>query len=153
MDRRTFLRRVAPVGAVALAGCGGTDSAETEPQTDTPTASTATPTATPTAEETPTGTSTPDPDMTVAVAPGGSLRFDPETFTIAAGDTVQWVWEASGHNVTPGTVPSGSDWQGKADDLYSSGTTYAYTFEVAGEYEYYCQPHRSSGMVGSFTVE
>ena len=57
------------------------------------------------------------------------------------------------YNVTPGSAPSGSDWQGKTDDLYSSGTTYAHTFEVAGEYEYYCEPHRSSGMVGSFTVE
>ena len=153
MDRRTFLRRVAPVGAVALAGCGGTDPAETEPRTETTAASTATPTATPTAKETATGTPTPEPDMTVAVAPGGNLRFDPETFTVAAGDTVQWVWESPGHNVSPGSVPSGSDWQGKDADTYGEGTTYAHTFEVTGEYEYHCQPHQSVGMVGSFTVE
>jgi plastocyanin len=158
MDRRTFLRRVAPVGAVAVAGCSGGEPTETEASTDTQTATdttTTTPTTegTATAEETATGTPTTEPDVTVTVAPGGSLRFDPETFTVVAGDTVQWVWESSGHNVTPGSAPSGSNWQGKTDDLYSSGTTYAHTFEVTGEYEYYCEPHRSSGMVGSFTVE
>ncbi|WP_346430010.1 plastocyanin/azurin family copper-binding protein [Haloarcula regularis] len=36
--------------------------------------------------------------------------------------------------------------------IFDTGHTYAYTFEVPGEYAYFCRPHRSLGMTGSFTV-
>lgn len=118
------------------------------------------PTPTPTLPPSPTPTATPEPtptaDMTVDVGPEGRFRFDPETFGIAVGETVQWIWRAGGHNVKPSTVPSGSNWAGTPGDefeTFSSGHTYSYTFETAGTYEYYCAPHRSSGMTGSFTVE
>ncbi|MFC7193430.1 plastocyanin/azurin family copper-binding protein [Halosimplex aquaticum] len=71
------------------------------------------------------------------------------------GETVVWVWHSSGHNVRPESTPSGSDFSGTAggdDRLYDEGHTLSHTFEVAGEYEYYCNPHRSAGMTGSFTV-
>jgi plastocyanin len=168
---------------VALAGCTGdgddggdgdaTPTATDEPM-DTPTATdepTGTPTATDepmgtptatdeptdsptaTAEPTPTPTATPEPDQRVTVAPDGRLRFDPESFTIAAGDTVLWEWVASGHNVSPESQPDGADWAGDDGSLYSSGYLYSNTFETAGEYRYHCDPHQGSGMVGSFTVE
>lgn len=130
---------------------------ETEAGMDTPTES---PTATesPTPTETPTATPTPQPDMTVEVGPEGRLRFNPETFEIGAGDTVLWVWRSGGHNVKPesGAIPSGSDWTGSPGDgleTYSQGYQYAHTFEVTGTYEYKCNPHQSSGMRGSFTVQ
>lgn len=116
---------------------------------DTPSPST-TPTASPTA------TPTPARDLEVTVGPDGRLRFTPERFEIAVGRTVRWVWEAGGHNVKPSATPSGSDWSGTPGsefETFSAGYTYEYTFEVAGQYEYYCAPHRSSGMTGSFAVE
>lgn len=182
MDRRRFLRAAAAAGVpVALAGCtddggDGSDGGATPTDTDEPTPSPTegmgttsdqmTPTATeaggtdeptdsPTAtdEPTPTPTATPQPDQRVTVAPDGRLRFDPASFTISAGDTVLWEWQGSGHNVSPGSQPSDADWSGDDESLYSSGHTYVYTFDVPGQYEYHCDPHQSSGMRGSFTVE
>lgn len=175
MDRRTFLH-VAALGFTGIAGCTGGDDGESTPtltdeptprptptgtptptQAGTPGESTPTPTATPAPTPTPSATPTPTPAaVVVAVGPSGRLRFDPETFTITRGETVRWDWESGGHNVKPAMVPSGGEWSGSAGDefnTFGSGHSYAYTFEVAGEYEYYCAPHRSSGMVGSFTVE
>jgi plastocyanin len=125
---------------------------ETRAPTDSHTATDSpTPTDTPTA----TRTATPVPDVTVAVGPEGRVVFEPETFTIGAGDTVLWEWASGGHNVSPdeGGQPSGADWAGDDDGTFGSGHTYAYTFETPGEYSYHCDPHQSIGMRGSFTVE
>lgn len=139
--------------------------------TETPTATaTETPTATPTetTTETPastateTGTATPTETATgpqatvVTVAPDGALRFSPESVTVSVGDTVRWEWAAGGHNVVPDQIPAESSWAGTTDDegyTYDAGYTHSHTFEVAGEYSYYCDPHQSVGMVGSVTVE
>jgi plastocyanin len=119
----------------------------------------ATPTGTPTANPTPTGTPTPTATprqaaQVVAVADGG-LSFSPETFEVAVGETVVWVWYSSGHNVRPETTPSGSGFSGTPGgdgDLYDEGYELSFTFETPGEYEYYCSPHRTAGMTGSFSV-
>ena len=126
-----------------------TDAVE---RTATPTAGGDTPTATasPTASPTLTGTV-----QAVTVAPGGSLSFSPQSFEIAPGTTVRWVWEAGGHNVKPSATPAGADWAGTPGgefETYPGGYTYEYTFDVAGTYAYYCAPHRGAGMTGSFTV-
>lgn len=173
MDRRTFLARGAPLALIGLAGCS-----DTEMPTDTATGSptgTAEQTPTATAEETPTataeptptaadettptagdeGTPTPEPDQEVVVGPSGRLRFEPESVTVSAGDTVLWRWDSSGHNVSPNqdSLPEGASWTGKDDGTFSAGTTYAHTFDTAGQYDYVCTPHQSAGMVGSVTVE
>ncbi len=97
---------------------------------------------------------TPAGDVTeVTVAPGGSLSFDPENLTVSVGETVRWVWDGSGHNVVVESKPDGSSWEGDDADLYDSGHTHEHQFQVAGEYSYYCNPHRGSGMVGTVTVE
>ena len=129
-----------------------TDTATPTDATDTPTA-TGEPTDSPTPTEEP--TPTPQPDAEVVVGPDGALRFEPRSFTIAAGDTVRWTWDSGGHNVSPadGRQPEGANWTGKDESLYSSGTTYVHTFEVTGSYEYHCDPHQTAGMTGSFTVE
>jgi plastocyanin len=175
VNRRALLRRVAPLTVVGLAGCsgrgdGGTGDADTTEATEATEATTepttAEPTATTAEEPTTTGgeTATAEPTtagparsaVTVTVAPEGNLRFDPETFTLAAGGTVTWEWGSSGHNVRPSSQPSGADWSGTPGgdaQTYDSGFSYEYTFDTAGSYEYYCSPHRDFGMVASFTVE
>jgi len=191
MDRRQFLRRVAPLGCLGLAGCAGdgsdattgtettapatrsateptpTESATAEPtptasptrtetrtESPTPTATT-TPTATrtPTPTSTPTATPTPAPSaVTVAVGPDDRLRFSPETFELAIGGTVTWEWQSNSHNIGVRSQPDGASWDAHDGALYDEGHTYSHTFDVAGEYEYYCSPHSGAGMVGSFTV-
>lgn len=182
MNKRTLLRCALAAGTVGLAGCTGGDGGDTDGASPDATATpTSLPTATPeptepspTGEEptdtpteterrtdSPTAESTDSPtpmagaDQQVVVGPDGSLQFDPEAFTVAAGDTVEWVWDSSGHNVSPdeGGQPADADWSGDDDATYGQGYRYAYTFEVAGEYRYHCDPHRSVGMTGSFTVE
>ena len=168
MRRRTLLAAVGTAVATGLAGCGGdspdgsgeTAGPDTAAPTDTPAPTeTATPTDTgtvaPTDTPTPTETATDDVAQTVAVGPEFQLRFAPEEFEVAAGGTVRWVWEAGGHNVVADTTPDGSDWAGTPDapdQVFNEGYTYEYTFETPGTYDYYCSPHRTSGMGGSFTV-
>lgn len=133
-----------------------TTTTTTAEPTTTTTTTTAESTTTTTAEPTTTTTAADTVDQEVVVAADGSFRFAPETFTISVGDTVRWVWESGGHNVTPNDIPSGSDWSGSPgapSKTLSGGSTYEHTFEVAGEYSYYCNPHRTVDMVGSFTVE
>ncbi|MCY4730932.1 halocyanin [Natronomonas gomsonensis] len=168
MQRRQYLRTAALAGAaLGIAGCteggngnGDTDGTPETTPTETPT-ETAPPTAEPTDEptETPTPTPTPeppsDPDQRVAV--GDGLNFDPEAFDISVGDTVLWEWVGAGHNIKydDGGVPEGTDWtgtEGSRTTTYGEGHVHFHTFETAGEYDYYCVPHQSSGMTASFTV-
>lgn len=165
---------------IGLAGCVGSPDRQASPttereRTDTPTSTerrtetasatataepteptTETPTERATATVTPTGTGTDATDRDVIVAPNAALSFAPESFSVVAGDTVQWTWEAGGHNVRPSSTPADADWPGTPGgdgETFGAGYTYAYTFDVPGTYEYYCAPHRSLGMTGSFTVE
>lgn len=167
MDRRQFVVLGATGLVGGLAGCSGTTPTDTAEPTDTPTdaaTDTAEPTATSTPEPTdsptdtaePTATEATDPGQVVTVGPDGDFQFEPASFTVAAGDTVKWVWESGGHNVVPDEQPSGASWAGTAGsggDTYPSGYTYSHTFETAGEYSYYCAPHQSLDMTGSFSVE
>lgn len=158
MHRRTLLRTigVAPIAAVAGCGDGGdSDGSSPTPTTQPSDTETPTPTETQTATETPTPTST-SPDVAQVVDVGGEgLRFAPDSFQISVGDSVLWEWNGSGHNVVPDSIPDGAAWSGSEGGpgtTYDAGHEYRYTFEVPGEYTYYCAPHRSAGMTGSFSV-
>lgn len=80
---------------------------------------------------------------------GGSPRFDPSTVTIEVGTTVRWVNDAAVfHTITP----SGhSEWQ--RQEMNSAGQTFTHTFDAAGTFAYFCEPHQSQGMTGSITVQ
>ncbi|WP_276300836.1 plastocyanin/azurin family copper-binding protein [Halorussus lipolyticus] len=96
------------------------------------------------------------PTKEVIVGPGGSLVFEPAEITIAPGTTVKFVWESDNHNVVPDGQPDGANWEGTeggASKTYDTGYEYSYTFETTGTYEYFCQPHKTAGMVGSITVQ
>jgi len=164
MERRGYLQAIAVAGGVApLAGCtdgsggdeptetdGDAETEETEMDGDVETEETETGTGDGTSE--PTETPPTDPDQRVAVGADG-FNFEPESFEIAAGDTVLWEWESSGHNIAVESQPSDADWPGEDEEFgYSEGHTHSHTFEVAGGYEYFCEPHQTNGMEGSFTV-
>ncbi len=95
----------------------------------------------------------------VIVGPGGARVFSPENLEIDIGDTVRWIWDATGHNVVSGVpgMPDGAFFSG---DPAPAGTVYEVVFDQAfldanlqpdGVYDYYCEPHAGFGMLG--TVE
>ncbi|MFC4449713.1 plastocyanin/azurin family copper-binding protein [Halorussus aquaticus] len=133
VTRRGFMR--AATGTAAAAGAAGTASAESQ--------------------ETTSGGGGGGTEE-VVVGPGGSLVFEPAELTIAPGTTVKWVWESDNHNVVPESQPDGANWEGTdggASKTYNTGHEYSHTFETTGTYEYFCQPHKTAGMVGTITVQ
>ncbi|WP_262178423.1 plastocyanin/azurin family copper-binding protein [Haloarcula laminariae] len=135
MDRRAFLRTAVPTAAVGLAGCigGGTPS-----------------------------------DYDVGM---GAKVFRPETIEVSAGTTVTWLnTNKQGHSVTAyeSGLPDGADyfasggfdseeaardaWGNSSGGTMFEGDTFEHTFEVPGEYPYFCIPHETGGMVGTVVV-
>ncbi|WP_137287117.1 plastocyanin/azurin family copper-binding protein [Halorussus salinisoli] len=141
MDRRTFLAGAAGVASLSLAGCsalrGGSASAD-------------------------------ETDYDIGM---GSAFFRPAEFEVQAGETV--VWRNTGnrrHTVTAyeDQIPDEADffasggfeseqaardgWMGDFEGRINAGENYERTFEIPGEYHYFCIPHEPSGMVGKIVV-
>jgi plastocyanin len=88
--------------------------------------------------------------FTVQIAPGGSLVFSPTSQTINVGDTVHWVWAASGHSTTSGNACTASGlWD---SGVQSTGFTFDVTFPTAGTFNYFCSVHCGLGMTGTIIV-
>jgi len=91
----------------------------------------------------PSGSSVPGCDETKSC-------FIPAEVTVSVGDTVTWSNDDSAaHTVTSGTPSDGPD--GTFDSsLFMAGTTFSYTFDKAGEYNYFCMVH--PWMIGKVQV-
>jgi len=104
----------------------------------------------------------PNTDKTlVSIVPGATFltdtAYNPNPIMVNVGQTVLWTNDDfSFHTVTSGEVgdtnPDRIFDSGLAGPtaLASTGKTYEYTFEVAGEYPYFCILH--PGMVGKVIV-
>lgn len=66
--------------------------------------------------------------------------FDPADLTIAAGDSVRWVWESGTHTVTegPGCLPEEPVFNATLDPAHP---TFTYGFPDVGTVDYFCVPH------------
>jgi plastocyanin len=78
--------------------------------------------------------------------------FTPNTLTVAAGTTVTWSWQTSGHTVDSGTscTPDGGFSSG---GVQAAGFTMTHQFTTAGTYQYYCTTHCGLGMTGTIIVQ
>jgi plastocyanin len=78
-------------------------------------------------------------------------RFNPNSLTIAVGDTVRWTNSgARAHTATSGT--NGSP-DGKWDSgNLNPGQSFSHVFTAKGTYPYYCTYHYAFGMTGTITV-
>ena len=76
--------------------------------------------------------------------------YIPANITINVGDTVKWInVDTAAHTVTAGSPADGPS--GVFDSsLVMADAVYAFTFEEAGNYDYFCMVH--PWMVGSVTV-
>ena len=92
-----------------------------------------------------TATSIPDNSTVVRiVANAGSNSFSPNPVEVKVGETVTWINDDSGrHTVTSkdGVFDSG---------MMGKGQSFSFTFDKAGEYPYFCEPHPN--MVGTVVV-
>lgn len=78
-----------------------------------------------------------------------ATSFSPSQVTITPGSTIRWVNQG---NILHTVTPAGhSEWEEAT--LTSEGETFTHTFTEEGVYAYYCDPHRSVGMVGTIRVE
>lgn len=78
------------------------------------------------------------------------LSFSPANISIQQGDTVRWVKTTGLHNVAEtSAIPVF-----RSGDPTGSAFTYDFAFNapLAGTYNYRCEVHFGSGMVGSVTV-
>ena len=76
--------------------------------------------------------------------------YVPADLTVSVGDTVSWVnVDTAAHTVTSGTIEKGPD--GRFDSsLLMPDKTYSFTFDAAGDYDYYCIVH--PWMIGTVVV-
>lgn len=95
-------------------------------------------------------------------ADNGMLAFEPAKLTVKPGDTVTFVInKVPPHNVVfdGATIPGGDKALATSLSHKKLEMTPGDTIEVtipkdapAGDYTYYCEPHRGAGMVGKLTV-
>ncbi|HET8629358.1 MAG TPA: plastocyanin/azurin family copper-binding protein [Thermomicrobiales bacterium] len=90
----------------------------------------------------------------------GSM-YSPAKVTVAKGSTVTWVnADTTTHTATDdpskaskkedAVLPSGAQpWDSGNID---PGGRWSHTFDVAGDYTYFCIPHEADGMIGHITV-
>jgi plastocyanin len=93
----------------------------------------------------------------------GMLAFEPKKLTIKPGDTIEWVNnKVPPHNVVFDAAKNPSKDKDLAKSLshkqllMSPGKKETTTFPAdapAGDYTFYCEPHRGAGMVGIITVQ
>lgn len=93
----------------------------------------------------------------------GMLAFEPSKLTVKPGDTIEWVNnKVPPHNVVfdAANNPSKSADLAKGLShkqlLMTPGQTVTTAIPAdapAGDYTYYCEPHRGAGMIGKITVE
>lgn len=89
-----------------------------------------------------------EPGEVVEINLTSSLVFDPSEVTISTGTTVRWVNQTSmQHTVTP---RDHDEWSRAV--LNQSGDTFEHTFQTAGSFDYFCEPHEST-MTGTITVQ
>lgn len=75
--------------------------------------------------------------------------FSPSEVTISPGTTVRWINDTSTfHTITP---RDHSEWE--RVELDEADEVFEHTFEAAGTFDYFCEPHESAGMTGTITVE
>jgi len=91
-------------------------------------------------------------------ADSGLLVFEPARVTVCKGDTVKWVNNKAGpHNVVfdEDAIPDGVDQEkiSMDDQLGEPGDTFEMSFDTAGTYAYYCEPHRGAGMQATLVVQ
>ena len=85
----------------------------------------------------------------VTMGSNGNLVFDPAEISVSAGDTVHFVnGMLPPHNVIVEDHPELSH-EGL---LFAPGESFDITFTDAGDYTFWCAPHKGAGMIRTIHV-
>lgn len=86
---------------------------------------------------------------TIITVDSTNLRFSPSSVTISEGDAVRFFWDGQ---ILPHNAVEENETFDSGDT--KSGEDYRFVFVpgLNGTFEYYCEPHRSLGMVGQIIV-
>ncbi len=80
----------------------------------------------------------------------GMLAFEPSQITLSEGDSVKFVNnKLAPHNA----VFDGHEDLSHTDLAFAPGESWTQTFSNPGTYDFYCEPHRGAGMVGTVVVK
>lgn len=91
------------------------------------------------------------------------LKYVPEQLTVSVGDTVTWRTvgpiphtstcdpSLAANPAQSVALPQGAEPWNSGD--VGDGQEFSHTFEVPGDYTYFCIPHEAAGMIGSVTVQ
>jgi plastocyanin len=137
------------VGALALAGCGGSKSTSSSESTPATPAAPAT-----TAATTQSTAATPAEGLSLASDPGGQLKYDKTSLTAKSGSVaIDFTNKAPlPHNVT---VESSSGSTVGATPTFQGGSKTLTLDMKPGTYKFYCSVpgHRQAGMEGTLVVK
>ncbi|MFO8173283.1 MAG: plastocyanin/azurin family copper-binding protein [Gemmatimonadota bacterium] len=90
-----------------------------------------------------------DGSQVVEIMLTSSFTFSPSQVNISPGTTVRWVNQADiFHTITP---DEHDEWS--RTTMNQAGQTFEHTFQTAGTFPYFCEPHLSQGMTGTITVQ
>lgn len=86
---------------------------------------------------------------TVEISLTTNNTFSNPNVTITAGTTVRWTNDIDRfHTITP---DGHTEWQRVT--MNQAGDTFSHTFNTAGTFDYFCEPHVDLGMTGTITVQ
>lgn len=70
---------------------------------------------------------------------------------IKSGATVKFDWVSDGHNIHVDSQPEKATSKG-VEKIHDTGFTHTHTFDVNGEYHFWCVPHKPLKMIGDIIV-
>tara|TARA_Y100000022_G_scaffold187478_1_gene184947 strand:- start:432 stop:755 length:324 start_codon:yes stop_codon:yes gene_type:complete len=86
----------------------------------------------------------------ITMGSNGNLVFEPNEVTISAGETVHFVnGMLPPHNI----IVEGRADLSRESLMFSPGESQDIKFTDAGDYVYWCGPHKGAGMIGTIHVD
>ncbi len=97
----------------------------------------------------PMASATNETNDTIITVDSTNLRFSPSTVTIEEGDAVRFFWDGQ---LLPHNAVEENETFDSGDTKSSEDYRFIFVLGLNGTFEYYCEPHRSLGMVGQIIV-
>ena len=88
-------------------------------------------------------------NATIVTVDSTNLRFSPSTVTITEGETIRFFWDGQ---LLPHNAVEVNETFDSGDTASDEDYSFLFTAGLNGTFDYFCEPHRSVGMVGQIIV-